>query len=226
MRNKDSFNPHESAATLPPLNDDWAARREAVAALRELIDKMVTADSDAATLRTVAANIQQQTDLLSQGAILHRHAAMEEDYDGRYGTPGQLGYELNPVSGKSNPISPQLDVWIEGDVAYGRATLGMQYEGPPNNVHGGFVCALLDHFLGAAQKITGHYGVTGTLTVRFIRPTPLCTELELKGRVKEARERKSCLVGEIWANGVMTASCECLFIHVDWEQLKKMQPGS
>ena len=132
-----------------------------------------------------------------------------------------MGYELHPVGGKSNPISPPFKTWIEGDVAHGRTTLGWQYEGPPNTVHGGFVCALFDQFLGIAQKMTGQTGPTGTLTARFIHPTPLCTELQLIGRVKRVIGRKNYLVGEIWANGVMTANCECLFIQADWGRFQK-----
>ena len=225
MSNKHTSNPYESPATGAPLNDDWAARREAAEAVRQLIGQLVTTTSDAATLRAVAANIQQQTELLAQATTLHGKFAFANHGDGRHGTQSRLANELSPIGGKSNPISPPFKTWIEGDVAHGRTTLGWQYEGPPNTVHGGFVCALFDQFLGVAQYMTGNYGFTGTLSVRFKRPTPLCTELQLIGRVKEVSGRKISVVGEIWANGVMTASCECLFIQVDWGQLEKLHAG-
>lgn len=218
MNNKDAFNPFESPATKAPLNDEWAARREVAEATRNLIAKLVTTTSDGVTLRTAAANIFQQANLLEQSQNLMGRVAFERHDQGRHGDYARLGYELNPVDGKSNPISPPFNTWIEGDVAHGRTTLGWQYEGPPNTVHGGFVCALFDQFLGIAQGMTGQPGVTGTLTARLHRPTPLCTELQLIGRVKEVKGRKNYLVGEIWANGIMTASCECLFIHVSRER--------
>lgn len=221
MSYEDTSSPYESPVTEAPLNDDWAARREAAEAVRQLIGQLVTTTSDAAALRAVAANIQQQTDLLAQATTLHGRAAFENHDDGSHGTQRRLAYELHPIGGKSNPISPPFNTWIEGDVAHGRANLGWQYEGPPKTVHGGFVCALFDQFLGIAQYITGNFGFTGTLNVRFKRPTPLCTELQLIGRVKEVVGRKIYMVGEIWANGVMTASCECLFIQADWGQLQK-----
>ena len=191
-------------------------------------DASVNASANAkasARAATVAANIQQQTDLLAQATALHGRFAFANHDDGRHGNPKRLGYELSPIGGKCNPISPPFKTWVEGDVAHGRTTLGWQYEGPPNTVHGGFVCALFDQFLGVAQYMTGNYGFTGTLSVRFKRPTPLCTELQLIGRIKEVSGRKISVVGEIWANGVMTASCECLFIQVDWGQLEKLHAG-
>ena len=76
-----------------------------------------------------------------------------------------------------------------------------------------------------AQKLTGQPGVTGTITVRLHRPTPLCTELQLVGRVKEVKGRKNLLEGEIRANGVVTASCEALFIHVSRDRFRQLLAG-
>jgi acyl-coenzyme A thioesterase PaaI-like protein len=89
-------------------------------------------------------------------------------------------------------------------------------------VHGGFVCALFDQFLGVAQLMTGQPGVTGTLSTRLHLPTPLDTDLTLIGRVKEVKGRKNIMAGEIWANGVMTASCEGLFVHVSKDRFRQL----
>jgi len=42
MRDDDSFNPFECPAVKAPLNDDWAARREAAEATRQLIGNLVS----------------------------------------------------------------------------------------------------------------------------------------------------------------------------------------
>lgn len=225
MNDEDTFNPFECPAIKAPLNDDWAARREAAEAARQLIGDLVTTTCDAATLRAVASALVQQSALLNRAPILQGRKAFADHAEGAHGTFGRVSYELNPLDGKCNPISPPFTTWIEGDVTYGRATLGWQYEGPPNTVHGGFVCALFDQFLGIAQSMTGQPGVTGTLSARLHRPTPLCTELQLVARVKQVIGRKNFLTGEIWANGVMTASCECLFIHVSHERFRQLQQG-
>lgn len=225
MSNDDTFDPYACPATKAPLNDDWAARRDAAEAARQLIAKLVATTSDAATLRAVAESIRQQTERLAEATNLMGRLAFEAHDEGRHGTSARLGYELNPVDGKCNPISPPFNTWIEGDTAHGRTTLGWQYEGPPNCVHGGFVCALFDQFLGIAQKLTGQPGVTGTISVRLHRPTPLCTELRLVGRVREVKGRKNLLEGEIWANDIMTASCEALFIHVSRDRFRELLVG-
>lgn len=225
MNNDDTFYPFECPAIKAPFNDDWAAKREAAEATRQLIGNLMSTTCNAATLRAVAEVVRQQAGLLTQEPILLGRMAFANHEDGRHGTFERISYEMNPLDGKSNPLSPPFTIWIEGDVAHGRATMGWQYEGPPNSVHGGFVCALFDQFLGIAQLITGQPGVTGTLAVRFIGPTPLCTELQLIGRVKQVVGRKNTLTGEIWANGIMTASCECLFIHVSAERFQQLQQG-
>lgn len=221
MNENDAFN--ECPVIKAPLDEDWAARREAAEAVRQLIANLVTTTCDAATLHAVAEVVRQQADSLTQAPILLGRKAFADHEHGRYGTMNRLGYELNPLDGKSNPISPPFTTWIDGDVAHGRATLGWQYEGPPNTVHGGLVFALFDQFLGIAQSMTGQPGVTGTLTARLHRPTPLCTELKLVAHVKEVIGRKNILCGEIWANGVMTASCECVLIHVSRERFRQLQ---
>ena len=221
----DAFDPYEYLASKAPLNDDWAARREAADAARQLIGALVTTTCDATALRSVAEGIRQMAERLHQGPILHGREAFANVAEGHHGSMERISYELNPLDGKSNPISPPFDTWIDGDVARGRAFLGWQYEGPPHTVHGGFVCALFDQFLGIAQSMTGQPGVTGTLTARLHRPTPLCTELTLIGRVTKVDGRKNFIHGEIWANGVMTASCECLFIHISRERFRQLQQG-
>ncbi len=223
MSEGNNFNPFESPASKAPINDDWAARRELAEAVRDLIGGLVTTTRDAKFLREVAAVLKQQSQVLNATPVLLGRKAFAEHKDGRHGNLKRISYELNPLDGKCNPISPPLKTWIDGDTAHGRATLGWQYEGPPNTVHGGFVCALFDQFLGVAQVMTGQPGVTGTLTAKLHRPTPLCTELQLIARVKRVVGRKNFLTGEVWANGVMTASCECVFIHVSRERFLQLQ---
>ena len=57
---------------------------------------------------------------------------------------------------------------IDGD-----AWFDWPYEGPPSCVHGGVIAETFDEMLGAACIVAGHPGMTGTLTVRYRKPTPL-----------------------------------------------------
>jgi len=58
------------------------------------------------------------------------------------------------------------------------------YEGPPGAAHGGIVAAYLDEVLaGAAVNHTGRLYVTGELTVRYVKGTPIERPLLGRGRV-------------------------------------------
>jgi acyl-coenzyme A thioesterase PaaI-like protein len=217
------FNPFYSPDLKTALDADWSAKRDTAYAIRELIASLVTCTSDAEVLQDVTALIQQQSEKLKQGTRhLGRMAYLDAEPE-KYQTMASVGYELNPLDGECNPIAAPMKLWIDGDVAYGRVNMNWQYEGPPNSVHGGFVAALFDQFLGVAQKMTGEPGVTGGLNVRYIKPTPLCQELKLIGRVHAIEGRKNILHGELWAGDELTATCEAIFIRINRETYLKMR---
>ncbi|MEZ5504334.1 MAG: PaaI family thioesterase [Halioglobus sp.] len=131
---------------------------------------------------------------------------------GNHGSFGQVSHELNPMAGWSNPIAPPVNNWIDGDLALATCTCGWAYEGPPGSVHGGFVAAIFDQFLGMAQVLGGQPGMTGYLHVNYHKRTPLNTELRLEGRLVKTEGRKTIMRGEMFADGIMTASAEGLFV--------------
>ena len=83
------------------------------------------------------------------------------------------------------------------------------------DVHGGFVAATFDEVLGFVQSLGGNPGMTGTLTVKYRRPTPLHTELIIEAELVRIDGRKIFTEGRILANGVVTAEAEGLFISID-----------
>jgi uncharacterized protein (TIGR00369 family) len=61
-----------------------------------------------------------------------------------------------------------------------------RYEGPPGAAHGGIVAAYLDEVLAAAAvSHDGRLYVTGELSVRYVRPTPI--ERAILGRGRATR---------------------------------------
>ena len=70
--------------------------------------------------------------------------------------------------------------WSTGPTAAtgdpGQAWFDCAYEGPPTCVHGGVIAETFDEMLGAANMVAGNPGMTGTLTVRYRKPTPLRTD--------------------------------------------------
>lgn len=62
-----------------------------------------------------------------------------------------------------------------------------RFEGPPGSAHGGIVAAYLDEILaGAAVSETGRLYLTGELTVRYVKGTPI--ERPLLGRGRAVRD--------------------------------------
>ena len=204
------FNPFASEEISPPFSPHWEAKRRAAQALRELIEVLMTSDGSTAEIDALAVQLEAQTASLAAGPRLHGLLAFLRD--GKHGGHGEVNHELNALGGWSNPLSPQLNMWLQDSQAFGTVRCGYAYEGPPGYIHGGFIAAIFDQFLGMAQLVGKNPGMTGTLTVRYHRPTPLNTDLDLTARVHENVGRKTLVNGEMHAAGVLTASCECLFV--------------
>lgn len=204
------FNPFASEEVTGPYSDHWEAKRRVARALRGLTEALVTSTPPTADLGRIAQNLEQQLAAFADHPRLYglrAHVA-----EGEHGGHGELNHELNAVGGWSNPLSPGLNMWIEGDRAYGRVRCGYAYEGPPGHIHGGFIAAILDQFLGMAQLAGGIPGMTGTLKVRYLQPTPLNTDLDLVAKVELLEGRKTRVIGEIRNGDSVTAIGEGLFI--------------
>jgi hypothetical protein len=120
--------------------------------------------------------------------------------------------ERSPISGMSNPLAPPMEVEFDGERTWGSATYGPAYEGPPFHVHGGWVIAAFDELLGVAQVASGRPGMTGTMTVRLLRPTPLGRRIEYEGWVDEVDGRKTVAAGKATLDGEVLAEAEGIFI--------------
>ncbi|MGI9603536.1 MAG: PaaI family thioesterase [Acidimicrobiales bacterium] len=95
----------------------------------------------------------------------------------------------------------------------GRVTCGRMYEGPPGAVHGGYLAGLFDDMLGACLSLVdGPSGVTGRLTVRYRRPTPVETPLEFEARPVDVRARRFVAAATCRVADTITAEAEALFV--------------
>jgi hypothetical protein len=128
-------------------------------------------------------------------------------------------FPTSPMIGLANPISPPVEVWsVLGEEGRreirGRASFGYPYEGPPTCVHGGVIAELFDELLGLANLVVGQAAMTGTLKVRYKRPTPLLAPLDLVARFTGKEGRKVFTWGSIIHEGETTAEAEGIFIEV------------
>ena len=139
------------------------------------------------------------------------------------GTSPSMGFfDHSPLIGKANPLASPIDIKIEGDKVIGTATFGTAYEGPPGCVHGGFVAASFDEILGAAQSMSGLPAMTGTLTIRYRKPTPLHRELRFEGELVKVEGRKVFAEGRVYAGDTLTAEAEGIFVTINFDRFKAL----
>ncbi|MDQ3940109.1 MAG: PaaI family thioesterase, partial [Actinomycetota bacterium] len=91
-------------------------------------------------------------------------------------------------------------------------TFNRSYEGAPGFVHGGAIAAVFDQVLGMANLATGHPGMTGTLTVRYLNATPIRQEIRFEARAGDREGRKSFVTGRCSVGGTVTAEAEGTFV--------------
>lgn len=124
---------------------------------------------------------------------------------------------FNPVSGTSNPLAPPLEMrqvtegpdGPDGRRTQGRVRFGSAYQGPPGHVHGAMVAAMYDDLLGRSQLAAGF---TGSITIRYRRPTPLHRDLDVAAWVDRVDGRKRWVHGTCHLDGVLLTEAEGLFI--------------
>jgi acyl-coenzyme A thioesterase PaaI-like protein len=182
-------------------------------AVRKLIEHAVVSEVPDDEVAEIAAQLE------AIDARLRRHP--------RGGMPRKVLPDFNdlqaifrgdPVIGEHNPIAPPVAVELVDGVIRGSANLGAPYEGPPGYVHGAILAATFDMLLGLANVASGNPGMTGTLTVRYRRPTPLHTDLTFEARTGERSGRKVIATGTCHANGELTAEAEGVFILLELER--------
>ncbi|PUA46671.1 thioesterase [Pseudomonas protegens] len=113
-----------------------------------------------------------------------------------------------------------------------------QYCGWPDLVYGGLIAMLVDcHSNWTAMAY--HYRheqrepgslpridcVTGNLGIKFIKPTPMGVPLTLRARVDGEVGRKSRVICEVYADDVLTAIGDSIFVRVDTSQLAAAAHG-
>lgn len=130
-------------------------------------------------------------------------------------------FDHSPLIGLANPLAPPLRLAVQGARVVGTARFGAAYEGPPGCVHGGYIAAAFDEVLGMAQSLGGRPGMTGTLTVRYRRPTPLRTDLRFEATLDGTERRKIFTSGRLYdaTTDEVTAEAEAIFISVDFSKI-------
>ncbi|MBW2361088.1 MAG: PaaI family thioesterase [Deltaproteobacteria bacterium] len=140
----------------------------------------------------------------------------------------------SPIRGHLNPVAPPLVLGpgTRGNGArcvVGELQMGRRYEGPPHGVHGGWVAALFDEALGAAQSLGDTPGMTAVLKVRYRQITPVKQPLRFEAWIHEQRGRRTVARATCHAGDRLTADAEGIFIGVDFDEVEERMsraPGS
>ena len=188
------------------------------AAMRKINEALMDMDASEEDLLAAAGRAEQFALALEETRTGHQQWGFGES-----AVAGEVRAMLDrsPLIGLGNPVAPPLTFTIEDDHVLGTGSFGLQYEGPPGSVHGGFVAAAFDEVLGMAQSLTGKPGMTGTLTVKYRKPTPLHRELRFIARVDRVEGRKIFASAQLFHGETLCAESDGIFISTDFEALKQ-----
>jgi len=210
---------HWDASAAQATTGKWAERRRLAGAMRRVIELLVRSDAPEDEVRIAADRLDQYAERLAGHPRNPRYEGYAEA-----SPSGDVGafFDQSPIIGRANPLSPPLvlEATPDGKRVFGRVRFGSAYEGPPGCVHGGWVAATFDELLGFAQALTESPGMTGTLTIRYRKPTPLHTDLRLEAWVERVEGRKSFAVGKLHAGDLLTAEAEGIFISIPPEKFQ------
>ena len=207
------------AAATSPYDPDsqeatyWQARQTLASATRVLNEKLVSTDIDPELAAALTEKIEGLTAELSQAQQVTGLVDMAKR--GQRGTIDDVMGELVSVGGRSHPCSPELRWQEASNRITGTVKFGQAFEGPPGHVHGGWVAGVLDHLMGMTHVRTGHPGMTGGLSVRYLKPTPLNQLIEVSAEATELDDKRTEVRAEMRCGETTTATAEAIFLRVD-----------
>lgn len=206
----------ESGDALDAASFVTPARVRLTVAVRHLVDAVLTVedtteaelDDAAIAVERIAGELQRRHSL--GGRPSGRRARSErshEDYLPR-----------SPLVGEVSPLAPPIAYEHRDDRLVGHGTFHAAYEGPPGYVHGGWIALAFDEMLGMTNIASGHPGMTGRLSVRYRRPTPLHEEVRFESWTESVDGRRIVTRGTLSAGETVTAEAEGLFVAIDPER--------
>ena len=198
--------PASSFGNRPP-----AALIALAGSLRSLTETMLRVPALGAELAAEVERTRAEVDALERA--LAPHAL--DDAVPRMG-PGPVTqrpyYVSGVILGPHHPLRPDLRITHEEGLTHGTVRFGVTFEGPPGCVHGGFVAHFFDQILGQHNLWARIPAMTGTLSVRFRKGTPILRELAFDVRHERRGERKVITSGRLVADGVVFSEAEGTFV--------------
>ena len=129
--------------------------------------------------------------------------------------------------GTENTDGLHIKSYWDGEESKCHWTSEDKYRGWPGLLNGGIMASLVDcHCMGTAMadalkeegrplgSLPEYRYATGTLAIKYLKPTSNKAPVELVARVTDRKDRKTVLSCEIWSQGVLTAEAEVVAIRV------------
>lgn len=207
-------------------HSDWhrlaqAIRRQSLAC--------VELDTSPENLRQLAERANELAEVMEAAAPGKSYELVESGWTG-LGTMNYLPF--SPIMGRLNPASYGLLIRQEGERAIGEVRLDETAEGAVGLAHGGVISGIWDEVLASANAIAQTGGPTGSLTIRYLKPTPLYEPLHYAAWVERIDERKVLVKGECSLRDEVLTTAEGIFIRlriagIDWhKQDQSEEPAS
>jgi acyl-coenzyme A thioesterase PaaI-like protein len=119
---------------------------------------------------------------------------------------------FNPATGSFNPLSPELDMKVEGNRLVTQCTFSNCYESAPDTVQGGMVAAVYDQLLAYATMVAGVTGPTLWLRVAYLKPTPINEPLRFECEVQPSDGKKYTATGCCYRGDEKISEAEALML--------------
>lgn len=215
---------------------ELVARLDAAAALRRLGHALVAHRVDASELRELADAADTFADHLANAPLRSRmHELANSPRLAGLGE-GSLGdlisdgafidlFHDSPVSGAANPFGIGLRLTRHRDTAVGTVRLDAGFEGAPGRAHGGVVAACIDETMGAMLPIVGTMAFTGSLSITYLAPCPLHTEIKFRAWLDHRDGRKLYIKTTGESSDGVFVTADAVFIAVDLAEVALHDTG-
>ena len=137
--------------------------------------------------------------------------------------------------GRLNEHGYQIKTYWDGDETVTTFTPQPYHTAVPGFVYGGLIASLIDcHGTGSAAAAMykqenremdtepSFRFLTGSLNVKYVKPTPIDCTLEIRGKIREISGKKVTVDVEVFANGIVTATGEVITIQVPDKYIKEI----
>ncbi len=171
--------------------------RDLAGSVRTIIDRLVATAAPTELITELADQLRQTAGQLDSWPHGTQYEGFAEAANA--GADPHAMFEHSPFIGRSNPLAPPMFLRDVNGVVEGEVRFGSAYEGPPGCVHGGYIAAVFDELLGATQSLSGNPGMTARLSVDYRSPTPLHTDLRMRGELIAIEGRKIFTKGWLYA---------------------------